>query len=84
MTTISLADMIRQGQVNHKVDMERILAEVAEEQCELCGAKTKDVGNLFSKDSKDERGHHIVLMVCAKCSKKHESKPKPKSKKGKA
>jgi tRNA U54 and U55 pseudouridine synthase Pus10 len=84
MTEITLADMIRSGNTANHITLaklQKIELEMMEEPCEICGGKTKDVGQLFSQDCKDEMGRQIVQMVCAKCMTKG-NKPKSKPKKG--
>lgn len=74
---------LREGQIRHintrHVFIEDIQRELLEEPCEICGEKTRDVGQLFAKDGKDELGRNIVQMVCAKCLTKN-SKSKSKKK----
>jgi predicted flavoprotein YhiN len=70
MTTLTIDDMIRSG---HNVSeftkerFEKIEKELMQEPCENCGVPTKEVGQLFPKDDKDEQGRPIVKMLCAKC-----------------
>jgi hypothetical protein len=84
MTELTLADMIRSGYtMDHltKSRLEKIEAEMLQEPCELCGCPTREAGQLFAQDAKDDMGRHIVQMVCAKCMTKA-NKTKQKSKKG--
>jgi len=38
-----------------------------DEQCEICGKKIREVGQLFGKASKDDLGRPTIIMVCPKC-----------------
>ncbi len=72
MTELSMSDMIRSGRPAHQLseeDILRIKKETEQEPCEICGKETGKVGPLFAQDAKDEKGNHIVKMVCAKCLK---------------
>jgi len=76
----TMAELIRMGKPVSEYDLkkfERIKREMLDEQCEICGAKVSVCGDLFAKDSKDELGRNIVLMVCSNCfTQKHKKKTK--------
>ncbi len=64
------ADQSKFYSIERKIDIKRIIKEMNQEPCELCGKKTSVVGPLFAKDIKDEMGRNCVIMVCSKCLKK--------------
>jgi ribosomal protein L28 len=70
------ANGLREGQTryinNKEIDIDIVIHDVMDEPCEICGKPTKKVPGkqLFARDTKDELGRPIVIMVCASCVRK--------------